>query len=153
MKTNHVPWILGLLLSASAHAKPPNGPPPGPPLMMILDTDRDGVLSENEIKDAAETIAEFDKNEDGQITVEELRMPPPPKDKRPVPPVIHALDTDRDGTISAEEMETAPESLKSLDKNGDGELSPEELRPPGPPPGDRRGPKDPPPPADEGAVE
>jgi len=179
MKTYRIQWILALLLSASAYAKPPNGradrqppgvppqgpPPQGPPLFRVLDTNRDGVISDDEIKAAAEIIAKLDKNRDGQITFEELRMPPPPRDdegpkgppppdgKRPVPPLIHALDADHDGTISAQEMENAPESLKALDKNGDGELSPEELRPPGRPPGDGRGPKDPLPPIDEGAVE
>jgi Ca2+-binding EF-hand superfamily protein len=48
--------------------------------------------------------------------------------------LIAALDADKNGTISASELESAPESLKQLDKNADGELSPEEIRPQGPPP-------------------
>jgi Ca2+-binding EF-hand superfamily protein len=40
-----------------------------------------------------------------------------------------ALDTDKDGEISAKEIENASKSLKTLDKNGDGKLSPDELRP------------------------
>ncbi len=177
MKIYHIPWFLALMLSASAYAKPPNGhadrgpqgpppgPPQGPPLLMVLDTNRDGVLSDDEIKAAAEVIAKLDKNQDGTITIEELRMPRPPRDgdgpkgpppqdgKRPVPPLIHTLDADHDGTISAQEMENAPESLKALDENGDGELSPDELRPPGPPPGEGPGPQGPPPQNGQGAVE
>jgi Ca2+-binding EF-hand superfamily protein len=55
-------------------------------------------------------------------------------------PVIAALDTDKNGTISAEELEKAVESLKTLDKNNDGKLTPEELRPPGGPGGGPGGP-------------
>jgi Ca2+-binding EF-hand superfamily protein len=53
----------------------------------------------------------------------------------PPSPVIAALDTDKDGTISAEEIEKAVASLKTLDKNNDGKLTPEELRPQGGPGG------------------
>jgi Ca2+-binding EF-hand superfamily protein len=51
-----------------------------------------------------------------------------------------ALDTNGDGVLSKEEIDAAPESLKTLDKNGDGKLTMEELRPnfgPGGP-GERR---------------
>lgn len=49
-------------------------------------------------------------------------------------PIFHsllkAIDTDADGVISMTEMNHAPESLLSLDKDGDGKLSNDELRPP-----------------------
>jgi hypothetical protein len=38
-------------------------------------------------------------------------------------PVLGALDANRDGEISAAEIENAPEALRGLDKNGDGRLS------------------------------
>ncbi len=41
--------------------------------------------------------------------------------------VFQAIDTDRDGTLSAEEIKAAPTSLLVLDKNGDGVLTFEEL--------------------------
>ncbi len=44
-------------------------------------------------------------------------------------PVLRALDTDDDGDISAGEIDAAPESLASLDADGDGRLSGDELRP------------------------
>ena len=47
---------------------------------------------------------------------------------------MEALDADHDGTISAEEISKASESLKSLDKNNDGKLSDDEVRPPRPAP-------------------
>ena len=52
--------------------------------------------------------------------------------KRPLPPIIAALDTNHDGTIDADEIANASASLKKLDKNGDGKLTPDELRPPRP---------------------
>ncbi len=177
MKTTRIHLILALVASvtASAQQRPPQGdrrPPPGPPpgqlpvpaLFMALDADHDGFLSTEEVQAAADVIAKLDKNRDKKISLDEFRMPPPdgkkprkdpkepngpPPGKPPLPPVIAALDTDHDGTISAAELAAAPDSLKALDKDGDGALSPEELRPPGPPPhegeqeGDDRGPPPP----------
>jgi hypothetical protein len=72
----------------------------------------------------------------------------PQRGPRMVPPVIAALDTNKDGSLSAEEITNAPAALKSLDKNADGQLTAEEIqprparagkggaeRPDGPPPG------------------
>lgn len=44
-------------------------------------------------------------------------------------PVMAALDADGDGQISAAEIENAVAALKALDKNADGKLTEEELRP------------------------
>ncbi len=43
--------------------------------------------------------------------------------------VVDALDLNRDGVIDAEELLKAPESLKSLDKDGDGKVTSPEHRP------------------------
>ena len=59
--------------------------------------------------------------------------PPPPDGRRPPPPVIAVLDANHDGVISADEIANASEALKQLDKNGDGQLTPDEMRPPPPP--------------------
>lgn len=45
-------------------------------------------------------------------------------------PMMMVLDADRDGTISASEIAGASAALKKLDKNGDGQLTMDELRPP-----------------------
>ncbi len=44
-------------------------------------------------------------------------------------PLLLALDADEDGDISATEIENAAAALKKLDKNNDGKLSADELRP------------------------
>jgi hypothetical protein len=44
-------------------------------------------------------------------------------------PLHRALDRDNDGTISADELAAATESLRQLDRNRDGRISGNELRP------------------------
>lgn len=52
-----------------------------------------------------------------------------PGGQRPVMPIIAALDLNKDGTIDADEIAKASASLKTLDKNGDGKLTTEEIHP------------------------
>lgn len=54
---------------------------------------------------------------------------------RPVQPVIAALDANEDGVIDASEIKNAVAALMKLDKNKDGKLTQDELRPPRPPGG------------------
>ena len=57
---------------------------------------------------------------------------------RMIPPIIAALDLNKDGIIDADELAKASESLKKLDTNGDGKLTEDEYRPK--PPGGPGGP-------------
>lgn len=149
--------------------RPPGQRPPmqGPmPLLRPLDTDDDGIISADEIKNAPESLKKLDKNGDGQISHEEWQPQPPPRgdgerrggprdggaqapekkpdapqdrekpagDQRgrpqgPPPPLVGAIDTDRDGVLSSEEIGNAPEALAKLDKNNDGQLGPREYGP------------------------
>ncbi len=43
--------------------------------------------------------------------------------------VLQALDTDKDGSLSAAEIAAAPKTLLTLDRNADGQLTPDELAP------------------------
>lgn len=74
----------------------------------------------------------------GFVAVLSAQTPPPdaphgPRPgRRPPSPLIRALDTDKSGDISAAELANAPAALRSLDTNGDGKLSGDELHPPRP---------------------
>jgi hypothetical protein len=59
--------------------------------------------------------------------------------RRPVPPLVAALDKNHDGVIDEQEIKDASDSLRSLDKNKDGKLTLDELRPPRPEGGDEPG--------------
>ena len=50
-------------------------------------------------------------------------------DGRRLSPLFQALDTDKNGIISAAEIANAAVGLQALDDNGDGDLSYQELRP------------------------
>lgn len=81
-----------------------------------------------------------------------------PGGQRPPSPIIEALDLNKDGVIDADEIAKAAESLKKLDKNGDGKITEDEYRPQrpggpgagpggrgqGPPPGGENRPQRPP---------
>jgi hypothetical protein len=64
--------------------------------------------------------------------------PRPPASERqdrpapPLPPFLRALDADKDGEISASEIENAAAALLTLDANKDGKLTRDELAPPRP---------------------
>src|SRR2546426_9495012 len=62
--------------------------------------------------------------------------PGPGGGPRFVMPLMQALDANGDGIIDETEIANASAALKKLDKNGDGKLTPDELRPPLPPPGE-----------------
>ena len=51
----------------------------------------------------------------------------------PLPAVVRALDANHDGVVDADEIANAPAALKTLDKDGDGKLTMQELMGPRPP--------------------
>jgi Ca2+-binding EF-hand superfamily protein len=59
------------------------------------------------------------------------------------------LDTNHDGVIDEAEIANASAALRALDKNGDGKLTPDELIPPPPGPGEGFDPPPGPPPDGE----
>jgi len=143
---------LGLGAFAALAQDGPGRPPghghfPAPPLMVALDTNKDGELDAAEIANASAALLTLDTNGDGKLSADELRPPSPggtnqsqfgPASGRkpPVSPLMAALDTNGDGELDATEIANASAALLKLDTNGDGKLSKDELRPKGPrPPG------------------
>jgi len=130
----------------------PGGPGRGGhPIVRALDTDKDRELSAAEINNAPASLRALDKNGDGTVSFDDLRPERPadaperparkerpddagksqrgPGRGRPADPVMLALDADGDRALSATEISNATQSLKALDANSDGKLTPDELRP------------------------
>jgi len=120
----------------------PGGPGPRPaPLFALFDANNDGVIDAKEIANAPTVLATIAKSTGGELTLDDLCPPPadqptppevetPPTDATPpVPPLFAALDTDGDGTLDAAEIANAATALKTLDKNGDGQITPDETCP------------------------
>jgi len=107
-----------------------------------LDADHDNVISSFEIANAPEALGKLDQNHDGKLTAEEcgLRLPATLMSNTRlasrarllfmwVHPALAALDADHDGEISASEIRNSPARLRTLDTNGDGRLTIDELLP------------------------
>ncbi len=111
------------------------------PVLFVLDRDRDLTLSPPEIAAASAALRLLDTNHDGKLAAEECGLHIDPNSMSPTAlaklrrrfmsyhPVLAALDADRDGEISAWEIEHAAASLKNLDRNHDGYLTAGELLP------------------------
>ncbi|HTS16110.1 MAG TPA: EF-hand domain-containing protein [Verrucomicrobiae bacterium] len=155
MKKVIIVTALAVCMSAfGATAQDEGGPPPfgGPdgdgrrpslPLVVTaLDANHDGVIDSNEIANASAALKTLDKNGDGKLTPDEFmgprpgNMPPDGMDghRPPAPAIVRALDANHDGVIDSNEIANASAALKTLDKNGDGKLTPDEFMGPRPDP-------------------
>jgi Ca2+-binding EF-hand superfamily protein len=118
--------------------------------LMAFDKNGDGQLTREEVPERMQGLFErADINKDGILTADEIRKSAQaatasggrgPGEERGasgrgpgmsfvhMDPILVALDADSNGEISAEELAAATVALKKLDKNGDGQLSEEEVR-------------------------
>ncbi len=114
-------WILlgglGVLVAISATAQPPQG------------RGRGGAALDRGDQRPSRQHLRPDAAEDGQR--QRGHRPPPPS------PLLMVLDQDRDGQLSAAEIEAAAAALRTLDRNQDGVVDRRELRPPRDGRGDR----------------
>jgi Ca2+-binding EF-hand superfamily protein len=111
-------------------------------VLAALDANQDLVISSWEIFTAPAALRRLDTNHDGKLSPEECgfhfaagtaieqqfarraRV-----EFMRVNPVLAALDANHDGEISDSEIRNSAAALKTLDKNGDGSLTPDELIP------------------------
>jgi Ca2+-binding EF-hand superfamily protein len=107
------------------------------------DADKNGILTQEEIRKAAQATAtpatrggDEGRGEGGRDEGRREGFRPEgraggrgnaPNFMR-LDPLLAALDTNGDGEISAQEIAAAPTVLKKLDTSGDGQLSPDEVR-------------------------
>lgn len=124
----------------------PGGPrggerPPTMPVIAALDANTNNIIEAGEIANASAALLKLDKDGDGKLSVAELQpqrsgssgnqqpFPQRERDKRPVLPIMKALDSNSDGELDASEIANASTALKTLDTNGDGQLTMDELMP------------------------
>ena len=111
------------------------------PVLRALDTDRDFALSPWEIGNAPAALRKLDTSRGGTLTPEKCGLRIDANSVSPeiaaqlrrrfmsYHPVLAVLDADRDGEISASEIDHAEAALKKLDRNHDGYLTADELVP------------------------
>jgi hypothetical protein len=111
-------------------------------ILMSFDDNGDGRLTTAEVPERFRGLFDrADANKDGALTADEIKAsaaetPEPSAGEGrgrglggrggPGDPLRTALDTNTDGSLSAEELDRAPESLRTLDRNGDGQLTADE---------------------------
>lgn len=97
----------------------------------LIDTDKDGKLSEAElVADRAARFAQADTNGDGKLTAEEMAALGANGHAKRAGKMISRLDTDGDGALTLAEMSASKRGEKMfarMDADGDGALSKPEL--------------------------
>jgi Ca2+-binding EF-hand superfamily protein len=126
--------------------------------LMAFDGNSDGTLSRAEVPERFQGLFDrADANKDGALTKDEIKASAHAtvqqgaergrggREGGPrggeggrfggrgrggmMDPLLRALDADRDGALSEAEMANAPAALATLDVNGDGQLTGDEVRP------------------------
>ncbi len=146
------PVLLAATLAAqSVPAQPTDDPAqvrfkaerPAGLLLRVLDRNRDGTLSHDELQLVPIALTAFDLDGDSFLSADELSAANRAQGRRATAEfashvrarstadfnLILALDANHDGIVQPLEVVNAASSLQRLDRNGDGALTPDELRP------------------------
>jgi Ca2+-binding EF-hand superfamily protein len=121
------------LTTGSALAQAPAASKPQTVNLGPMDQNGDGKISSEEAQwVTAKSIAKIDANHDGVITTAELKAEEERLRDADRQRQLSLLDTNHDGkTSTAEFAAMDTDRFKSMDRNHDGFLSPDELRPQG----------------------
>ena len=116
--------LAGTMIGGAAIAGQAEGGPGGG-MMARADTNGDGMISRAEfIAQADQRFARLDANGDGQLAGDELNGRSGGPSKR-----LLAADANHDGVITRAEFEAqAADRFARLDTNGDGQISPDEMK-------------------------
>ena len=93
------------------------------------DANKDGILTEDELRVMARAQAQRGRGRRGEGEREGGRGRGGPEGMMRMDPIFAALDANHDNEIDAAELDHAATPLKSLDKNQDGKLTEDEVRP------------------------
>jgi uncharacterized membrane protein YebE (DUF533 family) len=102
----------------------PGQRPPAPPLVAALDANHDGIIDATEIANAAAALRTLDKNNDGQLTMDEVRRaggfglggpggPGGPGLGPRNPEIIKKYDANGDGQLDQAERDTLHQDVQS----------------------------------------
>jgi Ca2+-binding EF-hand superfamily protein len=121
------------LTSGSAFAQTTNASQPQTVNLGPMDQNGDGKISQAEAQwITAKSIAKIDANHDGIITADELKAEEERLRQAERQRQLSALDANHDGkTTTAEFAAMDSDRFKQMDRNNDGFLTPDELRPQG----------------------
>lgn len=106
-------------------------PPQPRPVLLALDVDHDGQLSAAEIEEASKSLLTLDLNHDGQLTPDEILPKEPGQGASPDEMVARLMTFDKNGDqeLTAEELPARMQGLLQRgDTNHDGKLSADEIR-------------------------
>lgn len=140
MRVKLITTGLAMALSTAAMAEPG----PGNRIIERLDTNGDALISVDEFQlpERRGPLSRADLNDDGMVTIEELRARHDERSARfeerlaekrierdaHFDEMLTRMDRNTDGVVSEEEARLS--AFEHMDANGDGYLSPSEMRPP-----------------------
>ena len=132
MKTIKALPLSLLVLSPLCFAQRPGGGPPPRPVVLAIDTNKDGQFSVEELAAASVGLISLDADHDGQLTsLEYLPHQGDPDANKPNETAqrLMLLDKNGDGTLTKDEVPERMQGLFTrLDTNNDGKITADEIK-------------------------